>query len=48
MQVFSGPLYGVDADGNELNLAEGEFYEENKDSSSPSFAYVVDGITVLS
>lgn len=48
VQVFSGPLYGVDADGNELNLAEGEFYEENKDSSSPSFAYVVDGITVLS
>lgn len=48
VQVFAGPLHGVDADGNELNLAEGEFYEENKDSSAPSFAYVVDGITVLS
>lgn len=48
VQVFAGPLHGVDADGEELNLAEGEFYEENKDSSAPSFAYVVDGITVLS
>lgn len=47
VEVFTGPLYGVDADGNELNLAEGEFYEENEDSSAPSFAFVVDGVTVL-
>jgi basic membrane protein A len=48
VQVFAGPLHGVDADGNELNLAEGEFYTENETSSSPSFAYIIDGITVLS
>ncbi len=48
VQVFAGPLYGVDADGNELNIPEGECYAENSDSSAPSFAYIVDGITVLS
>lgn len=48
VQVFAGPLYGKDADGKELNLAEGEFYTENEKSSAPSFAYIVDGITVLS
>ena len=48
IQVFAGPLYGVNADGEELNLAEGEFYPENETSSAPSFAYIVDGITVLS
>lgn len=48
VQVFAGPLHGADADGNELNLAEGEFYVENENSSAPSFAYIIDGITVLS
>ena len=47
VQVFAGPLHGVDADGNELNLAEGEFYTENGESSAPSFVYITDGITVL-
>ncbi len=48
VQVFAGPLHGVDADGNELDLAEGEYYIENEKSSAPSFAYIIDGITVLS
>lgn len=48
VQVFAGPLHGVNADGQELNLAEGEFYAENENSSAPSFAYIIDGITVLS
>lgn len=48
VQVFAGPLHGKDADGKELNLAEGEFYPENEKSSAPSFAFIVDGITVLS
>ena len=48
LQVFAGPLHGVDADGNELNLAEGEAFIENETSSAPSFAYIIDGITVLS
>lgn len=48
VQVFAGPLHGVDADGQELTLAEGEFYTENETSSAPSFAYIIDGITVLS
>ena len=48
VQVFAGPLHGTDADGNELNLAEGEYYTENEKGSSPTFTYIVDGITVLS
>ena len=48
VQVFAGPLHGTDAGGNELNLAEGEYYTENENGSSPTFAFVVDGITVLS
>ena len=47
LPVFSGPLHGVDADGNELNLAEGEAYMENETASAPSFAFIVDGVTVL-
>lgn len=45
--VFAGPLYGIDADGNQLTLAEGSYYEENKDRSAPSFAYLMEGITLL-
>lgn len=48
VQVFAGPLTGKDADGNPLQLAEGESYIENEKASSPSFAFIVDGITVLS
>lgn len=48
VSIFAGPLYGVDADGNQLTLAEGSYYEENKDRSAPSFAYLVEGITLLS
>lgn len=48
VQVFAGPLHGVNANGDELNLAEGEFYTENESSSAPAFDYIIDGITVLS
>lgn len=47
VQVFSGPLYGADSEGDELFLAEGEFYTENETSSSPTFDFIVDGVTVL-
>ncbi len=48
IQVFTGPLHGVDADGNELTLARGESYIENENGSAPSFSFIIDGITVLS
>ena len=48
LQVFAGPLHGVDADGRELNLAKGEAYAESETSSAPSFAFIVDGVMVLS
>ena len=38
----------MNANGDELNLAEGEFYTENESSSAPAFDYIIDGITVLS
>ena len=47
MEVFTGPLYGIDAEGSELILAKGEFYPENQKGSLPTFAYLVNGITVL-
>lgn len=47
VEVFTGPLYGIDAEGNELILAKGEFYPENQEGSLPTFTYLVDGITVL-
>lgn len=48
VEVFAGPLHGINADGDELNLAQGESYTENEKASAPSFDYIVDGITVLS
>ena len=48
LQVFAGPLHGVDGKGKELTLAEGEVYEEEAGASSSTFSFVVDGITVLS
>ena len=47
VSIYAGPLHGADADGNELTLAAGESYEEHTVSSAPSFAFLVDGITVL-
>ena len=52
LQVFAGPLTGVNAGGETLDLAEGEHYAEsdvaNGGSSAPTFDYVVEGITVVS
>ena len=47
-QVFTGPLHGTDADGNELTLAPGEVFSEEEDTAAPTFDYLVDGIIVLS
>ena len=50
LQVFSGPLkgVGVDFDGNEItiDLKEGEYFIEQETVSAPSWAYVVEGVTV--
>lgn len=52
LQVFAGPLTGVNADGETLTLAEGEHYAEsdtaNGGASAPTFDYIVEGITVVS
>ena len=48
LQVFAGPLHGVASDGEVLSLGDGDYYTENQDSSTPTFHYIVDGITVLS
>lgn len=49
LHVFAGPLTGKAVDGGEdLNLAEGEYFHESEERSAPSFAYIVDGITEVS
>lgn len=52
LQVFAGPLTGVNADGETLSLAEGEHYAEsdtaNGGGSAPTFDYIVEGINVVS
>ena len=45
--VFDGPLKGVNADGKEINLAEGEFFAESSEASAPSWDYIIDGINVI-
>ncbi len=46
INVFAGPMKGVNGEGETIDLAEGEFYPENEKSSCPSFDYVIDGITI--
>lgn len=51
IHVFAGPYHGegVDFDGNTvtIDVAEGEWYEENEFVSAPSFNYIIDGIEVV-
>ncbi|MFV0529583.1 MAG: BMP family ABC transporter substrate-binding protein [Lachnospiraceae bacterium] len=44
--VFQGPLKGVNADGEEIDLKEGEYFTEQEVISAPSWNYIVDGVTV--
>jgi len=48
LHPFAGPLHGVNGNGEELNLAEGEFFAESSTQSAPSFDYIIDGINILS
>lgn len=52
LSVFTGPLSGENAQGETLDLAEGEVYDEsdvaNGGGSAPTFDYIVDGITIVS
>lgn len=45
LYVFTGPLHGVNSDGEEINLAAGEKFVEP--ASAPSWDYIIDGITVV-
>lgn len=51
IQVFAGPLTGTNANGDTLNLAEGESFKESDVAggfnSAPRFDYIVDGITIV-
>lgn len=46
--VFAGPLTGTNANGDTIELAEGEHYTENEKASAPSWDYIIPGINVLS
>ena len=47
LHVFSGPLHGVTPDGEEYEVAEGEYFHEQEEASAPSWLYIVDGCTVV-
>ena len=47
LHVFAGPLKGVSPEGEEYEVAEGEYYHEHEEASAPSWLYIVDGCTVV-
>ena len=47
MQVFAGPLKGTSPEGEDIDIAEGDFYPEQVDVSAPSWCYIVDGCNVV-
>lgn len=47
LQVFAGPLKGTNPDGESIDLAEGEQFDEQKEASAPSWTYIVEGCTVV-
>ena len=46
--IADGTKEAIEKAAAGLNLAEGEYYKENEKGSSPTFTYIVDGVTVLS
>lgn len=47
LHVFVGPLSGVNADGETINLAEGQYYTKDEKSSTPTWDYIIPGIHIL-
>lgn len=47
LSVFAGPLKGTNPDGEAIELAEGEHYDEQTEASAPSWTYIVEGCTVV-
>lgn len=47
LKVFAGPLTGKSPEGKEIAVKEGEHFPEQEKSSAPSWAYIVDGCTVV-
>lgn len=47
LQVFAGPLKGTSPDGEDIDVAEGDFFPEQVEASAPSWSYIVDGCNVV-
>lgn len=47
LSVFAGPLKGTNPDGESIELAEGEQFDEQTEASAPSWTYIVEGCTVV-
>lgn len=47
LQVFAGPLHGFSAEGEEITIEEGDYYEESIKASCPSWYYILDGCEVV-
>ncbi len=47
LHVFAGPLRGVSPEGEEYEVPEGDYYQEQEEASARSGLYIVDGCTVV-
>lgn len=47
LQVFAGPLKGVNPDGEKIEVAEGDYFKEQVDASAPAWNYIIDGCNVV-
>ena len=47
LHVFEGPLKGVSPEGEEYEVAEGEYFHEQEEASAPSWQYIIEGCNVV-
>lgn len=47
IHAFDGPLKGTSPEGEELEVAEGEYYHEQEEASAPSWQYIIEGCNVV-
>lgn len=47
LEVFAGPLKGTSPDGEDIDIAEGDFFPEQVEASAPSWSYIIEGCNVV-
>lgn len=46
LEVFAGPLTGTSPEGEDIEVAEGDFFPEQVEASAPSWSYIIEGCNV--